>query len=203
MPECARKEWKLRTSPRHQLTPRTRGIAGLSTGLEGFRSATENRGVPGSRTGLATPVDETRPLSCGVTLASQVRQKVRQKIGQNRSRASERRTSSPGSRDKRPANAHQLPRDEARPTGFEPVTFGSVDRRSNEPAVLAGRHLSISARRRRCALTSVLSGSGVAATRGLGPLFGRTRPSTLSPACQMRPMRPLRPDRPGFWTEWT
>jgi hypothetical protein len=106
--------------------------------LERRGCTTENRGVPGSRPGLATPVDETRPLSCGVTLASQVRQKVRQKIGQNRSRASERRTSSPGSRDKRPANAHQLPRDEARPTGFEPVTFGSVDRGSTTPRVHRG-----------------------------------------------------------------
>jgi hypothetical protein len=60
VPECARKEWKLRTSPRHQLTPRTRGIAGLSTGLEGFRSATENRGVPGSSPGLA--IAESRML---------------------------------------------------------------------------------------------------------------------------------------------
>ena len=48
VPKSARKEWKLRTSTRHQLIPRTRGIAGLSTLLEGSRSTTENRGVPGS-----------------------------------------------------------------------------------------------------------------------------------------------------------
>jgi hypothetical protein len=55
-------------------------------------------------------------------------QKGLQKVGQNRSRASERRNDDLSGRDKVPANAHDLPRDEARPTGFEPVTFGSVDR---------------------------------------------------------------------------
>ena len=57
-----------------------------------------------------------------------MRQKVRQKIGQNCARASERRTGERGERGKHPANVHELPRDEARPRGFEPLTFGSVDR---------------------------------------------------------------------------
>ena len=78
-----------------------------------------------------------RPQSCGVTLSLRRCAKVRQKIGQNRSWASEQRLGNPGSGDKCPANAHVLPRDEARPTGFEPVTFGSVDRSSNRPAPTA------------------------------------------------------------------
>ena len=59
-----------------------------------------------------------------------VRQKVRQKIAQNRSRASERRTTDLSIRDEVPVNAHDLQRPVARPRGFEPLTFGSVDRRS-------------------------------------------------------------------------
>ena len=35
------------------------------------------------------------------------------------------------------------------------------------------------------------------------PLGRRTRPSTLSPGCQIRPVRPERPDHPRFWTERT
>ena len=31
----------------------------------------------------------------------------------------------------------------------------------------------------------------------------RTRPSTLSPECQIRPMRAYRPNRPRVWTQWT
>ena len=31
----------------------------------------------------------------------------------------------------------------------------------------------------------------------------RTRPSTLSPECQIRPMCPYRPERLGIWTQWT
>jgi hypothetical protein len=56
--------------------------------------------------------------------------KTRQKLGQNRSRPSERRNRVLRARDEVPANTHKLPRDEARPRGFEPLTFGSVDRRS-------------------------------------------------------------------------
>ena len=56
--------------------------------------------------------------------------KTRQKIGRNRSRASERRTRSPSARMEVPANAHEVPSQVARPRGFEPLTFGSVDRGS-------------------------------------------------------------------------
>jgi hypothetical protein len=56
--------------------------------------------------------------------------KVRQKIGQNRSRASERRTDAAHARNEVPANANDLPREGARPRGFEPLTFGSVERGS-------------------------------------------------------------------------
>ena len=56
------------------------------------------------------------------------RQKSRQKIGQNRSRASEQRTRVLRARDEAAANAHDLPSQVARPRGFEPLTFGSVDR---------------------------------------------------------------------------
>jgi hypothetical protein len=59
-----------------------------------------------------------------------MRQKVRPKIGQNRLRAAERRTGVVRGRDELPANAHDLPSGVARPRGFEPLTFGSVDRRS-------------------------------------------------------------------------
>jgi hypothetical protein len=59
-----------------------------------------------------------------------MRQKVRQKIAQNRSRASEPQTLIATPRHEGPAYAHDLPSLVARPTGFEPVTFGSVDRRS-------------------------------------------------------------------------
>jgi hypothetical protein len=56
------------------------------------------------------------------------RQKSRQ--SQNRSGASERRTRAVRAREEVPANAHELPSQVARPRGFEPLTFGSVDRRS-------------------------------------------------------------------------
>jgi hypothetical protein len=58
------------------------------------------------------------------------RQKSRQKIGEKRSRASEPRTQLARRRNESPAHAHDLPSPEARPRGFEPLTFGSVDRRS-------------------------------------------------------------------------
>jgi hypothetical protein len=64
------------------------------------------------------------------THLSRMRQKVRQKIAQNRSRASGRRTPDLSSRNEVPVNAHDLPSLVARPRGFEPLTFGSVDRRS-------------------------------------------------------------------------
>ena len=52
---------------------------------------------------------------------------TRQKLGQNRSRTSEPRTRVMSARDEVPANAHDLPTQVARPRGFEPLTFGSVD----------------------------------------------------------------------------
>jgi hypothetical protein len=55
---------------------------------------------------------------------------TRQKVGQNRSQASERRTAAARARNEVPANTHDLPNQVTRPRGFEPLTFGSVDRRS-------------------------------------------------------------------------
>jgi hypothetical protein len=56
--------------------------------------------------------------------------KTRQKLGQNRSRASEPRTPVLSTGSEVPGNAHHLPSRVARPRGFEPLTFGSVDRGS-------------------------------------------------------------------------
>jgi len=63
--------------------------------------------------------------------------KTRQKLGQNRSRASEPRTRAAGTKKNEvPAKAHDLPSQVARPTGFEPVTFGSVGGASTSPRCL-------------------------------------------------------------------
>jgi hypothetical protein len=61
---------------------------------------------------------------------SRSRQKCRQKISRNRSRASEPRIEVLSARNEVPAKAHGLPSRVTRPRGFEPLTFGSVDRRS-------------------------------------------------------------------------
>jgi hypothetical protein len=124
---------------------------------------------------------------------------VRQKIGQNRSQASERRTRVVRGRDEVPANAHDRPSRVARPRGFEPLTFGSVDRRSNAARrrslhgffrTLHLRVTSQTTQRRRSPLRPVVDYMGWAtdaAATAWAPDCGRggLRPTTLA----------LRPER--------
>ena len=97
--------------------------------LEGFRPTTENRGVPGSSPASPSlPLGETRRRRW-----SRTARRCAKKSPENRpeSLTSFRATNcGVRARGKLPANAHKLPRDVARPRGFEPLTFGSVDRSS-------------------------------------------------------------------------
>jgi hypothetical protein len=68
--------------------------------------------------------------------------RTRQKIGQNRSRASEPRTRVMRARNKAPGNADHLPSRVTRPRGFEPLTFGSVGGDSTCPRGLCPRGIA-------------------------------------------------------------
>ena len=135
-PEPGRKAWNLRTFIPVE-------VAGNPTSLQDFcrrsRAPTARlkivvspvRGVGGAaaHAGVRNVVVRRR----GVRRRNRpaiASPKSRQKIAQNRSRASERRTRDPGNENELPANVHDLPSRVARPRGFEPLTFGSVDRRS-------------------------------------------------------------------------
>jgi hypothetical protein len=68
--------------------------------------------------------------------------KTRQKLSQNRSRASEPRTRSLSVGTEVPGNAHHLPSRVTRPRGFEPLTFGSVVGASTGPRGLFPRGIA-------------------------------------------------------------
>jgi hypothetical protein len=71
-----------------------------------------------------------------IKTANLISTETRQKVGRNRSRASERRTCVVRARHEAAANGHNLPSPAARPRGFEPLTFGSVGGDSTCPASL-------------------------------------------------------------------
>jgi hypothetical protein len=108
------------SKPNPERQPSVRGLSSGQAPTVTYESAPARGGQKRRPAKISPPRRACRP-----------RQKVRQKIDRNRSRASERRTTDQRKQEERPANARDRPRQVARPRGFEPLTFGSVERSSN------------------------------------------------------------------------